>query len=161
MRCRAANSRYETERAKRRANGEWNGLVPARKARDRLRALQRRGIGYKQAADAAGVGATCVYRIVSGKQKRIRAQSERKILEVTADAMADGVDVDAEPVHRMIDILVEEGGFTRKAIARRMGYKGEGLQLKSRVKRGTYEKYRRFFQQYFPERRVPIERFLG
>jgi len=36
MLCRAANSRYETGRLAARKNGDWNGLVPADRARRHL-----------------------------------------------------------------------------------------------------------------------------
>jgi hypothetical protein len=55
MLCRAANSRYETERAVARKNGDWNGIVDARAARRHILKLSKAGVGYKSVADAASV----------------------------------------------------------------------------------------------------------
>ena len=41
MLCRAANSRYETERAVARKNGDWNGIVDARAARRHILKLSK------------------------------------------------------------------------------------------------------------------------
>ena len=55
MLCRAANSRFETERAVARKNGDWNGIVDARAARRHILKLSKAGVGYKSVADAASV----------------------------------------------------------------------------------------------------------
>jgi len=43
-----ANSRYETERAVARKNGDWNGIVDARAARRHISKLSKAGIGYNR-----------------------------------------------------------------------------------------------------------------
>lgn len=131
--CRAANSRYECERAAARRRGEHNGIVPAKKARRRILELARKGVGYKQVADASGVAETIVSEIRTGRKTRIRANTERAILGVTAEAMADHALVDAAPTWRRIERLIDEGGFTKSEIARRLGKKTPALQI-GRVK---------------------------
>jgi hypothetical protein len=110
----------------------WNGLVPANAARHHLRMLSKHGVGYKTVADAAGLANSVVGAIMRGKKKCIRAKTERAILEVDEGAMADHGLVDAGPVWEMIDRMVRKHGFTRTEIARRLGYKGHGLQFGKR-----------------------------
>lgn len=107
----------------------WNGLVPAKAARHHIVILSNRGVGYKSVADAACVSVTVVYKIMSGKKKRIRAKTSRSILEVDTDAIADHALVNAKPVWKMIDILVRKHGFTHATIAQRLGYARPLLQF--------------------------------
>lgn len=125
--CRAANSRYESERLKARRNGDWNGLVSARPARAHLRRLSRQGVGYKTAAAACGVATSVVAKIVSGKKKQIRRRTETKILSVTKDAIADRALVPAARTWWRIQRMLDEG-YTKTAIARMLGYK-RALQI--------------------------------
>lgn len=120
MLCRAANSRYETERAAARKAGDWNGLVAAKKARKHIQWLGVRGLGRRSIADSADVGRTVIQEIRSGKKTQIRARTERRILAVNADAVSGGCLVDGTKAWRQIKWLIEEG-FTKTEIARRLG----------------------------------------
>lgn len=106
-----------------------NGLVPAKAARHHVLILSNAGVGYKQVADAASVSRTVLSKIVNGTRKTIRATTEKAILEVDRGAMADGALVDAGPVWKMIDKLIKQHGFTRGAIAQRLGCKKLALQI--------------------------------
>ncbi len=97
MLCRAANSRYETERAVARKNGDWNGIVDARAARRHILKLSKAGVGYKSVADAASVAHSVVAEIRAGRKLRIRQRTERSILAVTKTAYARGALIDADP----------------------------------------------------------------
>lgn len=127
--CRAANSRYETQRAVARKNGDWNGIVSAKAAHLHIRKLSRAGIGYKSVADAAGVAHTIALEIRTGKRIQIRARTERKILAVTKDAWTEGTLLDADPTWRKIDKLIDEG-FSKAELARRLGYKNPAIHFK-------------------------------
>lgn len=126
--CRKANTDYAREREKLRADGDWNGLVAAAPARRHLRALSRRGVGYRQVADAACVSATVAFQIISGTKARVRARTAKRILEVTVAAAADHARVPAARTHDLVERLQREG-FTKAELARRLGYKMPALQL--------------------------------
>ena len=128
MLCRTANSRYETERAVARKNGDWNGIVDARAARRHISKLSKAGIGYKSVADAASVAHTVVAEIRAGRKLRIRQRTERRILAITKDAYAAGALIDADPTWKQIDTLLEEG-FTKSELARRLGFKSKAIQF--------------------------------
>src|SRR5688572_24739280 len=68
--CRAANSRYETERLRARKNGDWNGCVPAAKARAHLLKLSRRGVGTRAIADASGVARSILRAVARGEKQQ-------------------------------------------------------------------------------------------
>jgi hypothetical protein len=130
--CRAANSRYETERALARQNGDWNGLVFADRARAHLRILSRRGIGRRLISDACGVSDSMLHEIKKGRKRRIRARTERAILSITDELRGDKTLLDAGPVWAKIDLLLRHG-FSRAEIARRIGMRMPKLQLNSEV----------------------------
>lgn len=132
--CRAANARYEGERHTARRNGDWDGLIPAGRARQHLLALSRVGVGRRTVADIAGVPQSVLHRIRSGRRRRIRARTERRIFLVTRDAMHDARLVPAERAWRLIARLLDEG-FTRTEIARRFGYRSHGLAWNRRCVR--------------------------
>lgn len=129
--CRAANSRYECERAAARRRGEWNGIVPADRARRHLRKLSRAGIGRRAVADASDISATIIHEIGIGRRRRIRAGTERQILRVDTSARADHSTVPAGRTWQRIRRLLEEG-FSKAELARRLGYKTPALQLNRR-----------------------------
>ena len=61
LRCRAANSNYNTSRRAAIENGDFRGLVSAERVVAHIKKLSARGVGYKAVADAAGVSRTVVY----------------------------------------------------------------------------------------------------
>lgn len=126
----------------------WNGLIDAKRARDHLRALSRRGIGRDTVADIAGVAVTVINDIRSGAKKQIRASTERALFRVTTEAVNDGsVYVDARPTWKLIERLTaRDVGFTKAEIARRLGYGVAALQFrKKKIKPATARKVRRFY----------------
>lgn len=152
--CRAANSRYEAERQRRRKEGDWNGVVSATKARRHILKLARLGIGYKTVADAAGISEHVAHKIRNGQRTQIRARTERLILGVTKAAAGDAVLVDAGPTWTRIEQLIRDGGFSKAEIARRLGYKTPALQLrKTRVTLRTHNRILRFWERYMRDGR--------
>ncbi|HXB74003.1 MAG TPA: hypothetical protein VNY05_37540 [Candidatus Acidoferrales bacterium] len=93
--CRAAHSRYNTERARAKKDGDWNGIVSADAARKHLLWLSRRGVGYKAVGAAADVAPSILFAVRRGTKKRIRGRTERRILAVDQTMMADTALVDA------------------------------------------------------------------
>ncbi len=131
--CRRANSRYESERQRARRNGDWNGIVPAERARQHLLALSAEGVGRRAVADATDLGETILCEIRAGKKKNIRARTEKLILAVTKEMALDGALVPAASTWKLLNELIADG-ITRGYIANRLGARTKALQLsKKRV----------------------------
>jgi hypothetical protein len=126
--CRAANAAYERERIKARAAGDWNGLVPAEKARAHIRKLSRQGVGRRAIGAASDVGDTTLSKIRSGRKLQIRARTERAILAVTRAMASDHSLVSAARTWQRIDLLIDEG-YTEAFLAKELGYTNPYLQL--------------------------------
>lgn len=118
--CRQANTQYERSRADARKAGDWNGIVPADKARAHMAALSAQGVGRRSVGDVSGVGDTILSEIIAGRKTRIRARTERAILAVTPQAAADGALVDAAPTWLLLDELIADG-YTKTELARALG----------------------------------------
>lgn len=127
--CRRANSDYERQRKAARLAGDWNGIVPADRARAHLMSLSRRGVGKRAVAAATDVCHTVVHDIRSGRKTQIRARTERKILAVTPRMVSDRALVKPGRTFRLIELLLEEG-FTKAELARRLGYRNGALQFR-------------------------------
>jgi hypothetical protein len=93
-----------------------------------IQSLGQQGMGYKRTADAAGVATSVVQTVLCGRKTRIRARSHRKILAVTAQ-LAPGAYVAAGPTWVLLDRLIANG-YPKVRIARWLGQKGPGLQLR-------------------------------
>ena len=126
--CRRANSDYERERQKAREAGDWNGLVDADAARAHLRKLARQGVGRRMVHAVSDVALSVLQDVRSGRKRRIRALTERRILAVTQACRGDAVHVPAGPTWERIEWLLSEG-FTKARIARELGMKRPALQL--------------------------------
>lgn len=126
--CRRANSDYERERQAARAAGDWNGFVDASAARAHLRKLARRGVGKRMVASVSDVALSVLQDVRSGRKRRIRARTERKILAVTTAARGDKALVPAGPTWERIEWLLSEG-FTKGRIALELGRKTRALQI--------------------------------
>lgn len=126
--CRRANTAYETARAAARKAGDWNGIVPAAKARGHLAALSALGIGRRAVGDVCGVADSILSAIITGKKANIRARSERAILAVTVAAAADRALIPAAPTWSLLDELIADG-YSKAELARQLGYKTHALQI--------------------------------
>jgi hypothetical protein len=132
--CRAANSRYEAERLAARKAGDWNGLVLTSRARDHIFKLRGQGVGYKRVAIVAGVSKTVIANIISGRKKKIRGRTERKILRVKPTAISQAVLLPAAPFWKLINELRKEFGYSKAHIASLiLGKKAKSLQLNQRL----------------------------
>lgn len=128
LKCRMANSNYETARAQARKAGDWNGLVDATPVWRHLQKLSRAGVGYKTAADAASVARSVVAKIRSGEKTRVRARTAKQLLAVTLAARADHSYVSAVRTWYLIQQLLDQD-FTKTRIARELGV-GRSLQIR-------------------------------
>ena len=146
--CRRANSDYERERQAAREAGDWNGIVDADRARRHLLMLSRRGVGRRMVRAASDVAQTVLQDIRTGRKRRIRARTERRILAVTPACRGDAALVPAADTWRRIEWLLEEG-FTKARIARELGAKRPALQLRrDRVTARTAAKVEILWRRY-------------
>lgn len=129
--CRRANTLYETERAKARKAGDWNGIVPADRARAHMKALYRQGVGRRTIQACTDIADTVLSEIRTGRKKRIRARTERLILAVTKAQAADHALISSKKSHALIAELLAEG-YTTKFLAKRLGYVNPTLQFNER-----------------------------
>lgn len=125
----------------------WNGLVPATRARNRLRKLSERGVGYKAVAAACDVGSTTLLKIVSGEKRKIRKRTHDAIMAVDDGAAADHALVPADRTWRMLRELETEF-FTKAAVARLLGYRSRALQIgRKRVTARTQFRVERLYRR--------------
>lgn len=127
--CRAANSRYETERSAARRRGEWNGFIDASEASRHLQRLSDKGIGRDTVNDLTGIAVSTIDKVRTGKQAHIRAMNAKAILSISPDlVITDAQLVSAKPAWTMIKWMLREG-FSKAEISRRLGNKTGALQL--------------------------------
>lgn len=126
----------------------WNGVVSAGRVRQHLRKLSRQGIGYKSVAAACDVAPSTLTEVLADSGKKLRASTAAKVLAVTADAIADGARVSASSTKLKLRKLLEEG-FTKRELARRLGYKSPALQIGTRpmVLASTERRFARLYRQ--------------
>lgn len=130
-----------------RARLAWNGLVDATMTVRHLSYLSDYyGIGYKAAADAAGVARSVVFKIVSGKRTRIRRETAEKLRAVDHKMQADGAIIDGRETWERIRWILARG-YTRGEIAQRLGAKRAALQLRRKVLARTALKVARLRDQ--------------
>lgn len=145
--CRAAASRYESERRERKKAGDSNELVDTKPVVAHLRELSRKGVGYKAACEAARVGKSSVAMAMNGKRKRMRARHARAILAVTPEvAIRDGAIIDARPTLNLIRWLQNEG-FSKAEIARRLGFNKPAIQFRDKITAINASKVERLVNQ--------------
>jgi hypothetical protein len=103
--------------------------VSAAKVRAHLKRLQKQGIGVQSVRVACGVSSSVLDRMLRGMIKRTRRATEAKILAVDITAARGRAKIDGAQTWDLLDDLIARG-FTRSWIARQLGQKGPGLQLK-------------------------------
>jgi len=118
--CRSANSLYQRQREQAIKEGDERGLVPVTRSVRHIKALSEKGIGYKVVADAAGVASSIVSKMLWGGKKKIRKDTQAKILSVDEQAAADHSRIPAGPTWQLLESLIEEG-YTKTQIAKWLG----------------------------------------
>ncbi len=131
MLCRAANSRYSCQAQRKHDAGETGHIASAEAARKHLLKLSHQGVGYKAVAKACDVAASVMLEVRNGRRRRIRQTTERRILAVDREAVADGALVSAGPTWRLLDELIL-GGYSKAQLARWLGYATPALQINRR-----------------------------
>jgi transcriptional regulator with XRE-family HTH domain len=124
--CREANNAYQRNRERQRGYGRA-AYVDAEPARVHLRALGEAGIGWRRAAELAGLSTSVVSKILYGQagrapSKRVRVATAEKILrvEINGDGMAAHAVVDATGARRRLRALVAIG-WAQIQLAERLG----------------------------------------
>lgn len=125
--CREANRVYNRSRVR----AAFNGLVDAGRARQHLVALSGNGVGRRSVAAACDVALTVIADVRSGKKQQIRAETERRLLAVSSEAIADHATVPGGPTWRAVRELLKLG-WTKGAIAQELGRKYPALQIHRR-----------------------------
>lgn len=154
--CRIANRDYERARKLRTVPP----YVSAERARAHIRDLMVHGIGPKSIADVSGVPHGGISKLVygdytngRGPSKRIRRETEQKILAVTLDNAAGGTCEPNGPTLAIVEQLVARG-WTKAAISRAIGQGGPALQLGAvYVTRRQARTIRGLLEQPVPPRR--------
>lgn len=148
--CREANNEYARLRGKLNRAGQTNRLVEAGRVRRHLLRLSRAGVGTRTISDIAGVPRASIGLLRAGKKTKLREATAKKLLAVTRDALTDGKLVPAGSTWELIARLLR-AGFTRGAIALRLGAKRPALQLrKTRVTARTRDRVERLVREIDP-----------
>lgn len=123
--CRKARRDYENHRTRLIVYGRWQPYVPADRARQHVQALSEHGIGWKKAADLAGISTGTMSELLYGKRgrppsRRIRPETEAAILAVrpVLHARGDRSRVDGTGTRRRLQALVACGWSGAKLAAR-------------------------------------------
>ena len=128
----------------------WNGIVSSDAARKHILKLAHAGVGSRSISAASDVGRSLIQKLKRGDAPRIRAEVERRILAVTPEkARGAGNLVNAKPTWSRINRLMDEG-FTKREIARRMGYRSPAIPLNPKRKLITAAsamRYERFYNR--------------
>ena len=146
--CRAANSRYSTERAAAQRAGDWRGLIPATLVLDHIKTLSKSGVGYKAIAAAAGLARSTMQKIIGGKQHKIRKHHADRILAVNRSAIADCALVPAGRTWTLLSELLA-AGYTKTFLAKQLGSRAKrpSLQIETyRITALTASKVERLYR---------------
>lgn len=131
--CRAANTKYERNRAQVKAAGAPpNAIVSAETARAHLLALSSEGVGRVRISELSGVAESRVHGIRKGTIERIHENTEAALLAVHKEVPTDWTLVASTAARAMVAELREEG-FTSAELARRLGY-NEGHRFRITTK---------------------------
>ena len=126
--CRAANSRYSSERAAAQRAGDWRGFVPATLVLGHIRKLRKAGIGYRAIAAAAGLAKSTIAMILTGEREQIRKHHADRILAVDRTAVADCALVPAGRTWTLLNELLE-AGYTKTFLAKQLGSRAKRPSL--------------------------------
>lgn len=132
LRCRAANSNYETQRAALRKVGLGNPVVATTRARNHIARLAQKGLGQRAVAGAAGLRRDTVRLIAKGEKRRARKETVDAICGVRPDAILPGTIVDGVETWRLISEMVAAGA-SKTEIARALGRSSQLQLRKTRV----------------------------
>lgn len=126
--CTRANREAENHRTRMIAYGTWQPYVDAEPARQHVRLLGSHGVGWKRAANLAGISSGAMSKLLYGgpggrpPSRRIRPETAAAILAVRPDlaALGSGSAVDATGTRRRLQGLVAIG-WAQARLASRLG----------------------------------------
>lgn len=155
--CTADNRIYVNDVNRLKAYGRWEPYVDAIPVRDHLLALRDAGIGWKRAAELAGVAHGAVEKILYGAKyrgmgpsKRVRPETAEKILAVRLDTEPlDRYGIDATGTHRRLQALVALGWSQSKLGARIAMSPGNFHKMmnQARVRMGTARTVKALYEE--------------
>lgn len=130
----------------------WDGLVDATPVREHLLKLSAQGVGYKSVGEAADVGKTSLFRVMTGQKTRIRKRAADRVLAVDAQAVADWGLVPAGETRKMLRALEEEY-LTKGRLALELGAKYPALQIgeTKHVRARTAHRVKRLYKRAMGE----------
>jgi len=162
--CRAANRAAASRRDRQILYGRWQPYVDAEPAREHLRALSAAGIGWKRAAELAGLSTSAVSKLLYGgpgerpPSRRIRPQTAGAILAVkpSAGQLAPGALTGITGTRRRLQALVATG-WSQARLAGELGLTGANFgammrcdQVTAGTARAVSELYDRLWNQSPP-----------
>lgn len=170
--CTDAANEYGRNMRRQQAYGRWQPYVDAQPARDHVTTLRAAGMGPKRIAEVSGVPHGSLAKLLYGDKKRglapskrIRPETEAKLLAVTPDPYPGGV-VDGTGTRRRLRALVALG-HTQSYLAQRLGrtptnfYKtvhaGPGIGVCEALRHATVELYDEL-AMILPAQDTPLER---
>ncbi len=126
--CTAANRQDAARRSRLRAYGQWQPYVDAGPARAHLAALSRAGVGWKRAAELAGLSSGTISKLLYGgpggrpPSRRIRPETAEAILAVSLApaSLGQAALVPADGTRRRLQALVAIG-WSQARLADRLG----------------------------------------
>jgi hypothetical protein len=143
--CRKAQRDYNRNRLRQlaRPDGTWCPYVDAGPAREHIEWLRTCGVGIKTVAKLTGISHGTLSKLMYGDpqrnmrpSKRIRPATAEKVLAVMPAMAAGGQKVPAGATWRLLDDLIGRG-WSRAELARRLGTKGPGLQVRHTMVRAS------------------------
>ncbi|MDF2578466.1 MAG: hypothetical protein K0S49_45 [Microbacterium sp.] len=134
--CTQAHHAAQNRRRRLQAYGRWNAFVPATRTRNHLRVLSASGIGHRRVAELTGAGLSGIRSIATGEYRKVRPDTEAKILAIHPDpaALAAGALIPARSAARRMQALYARG-WTDTALAPHLGIE------RSNVRRIVTQKY--------------------
>jgi hypothetical protein len=160
--CGAAWSAYQKTQRARLRRGDGDFRVSAEICREHLQWLSSQHVGLPSVEAACGVDKITLWKIKSGRQKRVRMSTERKIMRVTEDCRADGSWVSAEATRSRIDEL-RAAGYTLNEIGHMLGNCGhQGVQFYhgKRVQARTELRVLKLYNRLMQGKTVGVDRMM-
>lgn len=144
--CTNGHRLYEKRRrhAMSRPDELWLPYVPAGPARRHVKQLMAQGVGPKTIADMSGVPHGAISKLIYGNykgrgpSKRIRPETEAKLLAVTVDQADRAQKIDATRTWELLDDLIARG-YPKAWLAKRItkNPNATGLQIRKTTVRAS------------------------
>ncbi|MYM92359.1 hypothetical protein [Duganella vulcania] len=106
----------------------WNGIVSAEPVLQHLQHLSNKGVHLRVISQACDVAEQILRKILSGRQKHVRAETERMILSLTESALSTHILVPANRARALVNRLLK-AGYSKAQLAQALGQKSASLQL--------------------------------